>query len=203
MKGGPKLALLFALAALLTSGLAACGSDDSSESTGTSTVTTGASTRTEETTPDEGSGSDEGSDSFLVPGGDNSIQTFGEEASSSELAEADAAVSAYLDARANSDWAAMCADLSEGAIKPLELLADRAPQFKEKGCAAILAALMGRAPAVTRVNTLTSPIAGLRVEGDRGFALYHGAKGVDYFVALAKEDGKWKVAAIAPSELLG
>lgn len=43
-------------------------------------------------------------------------------------------------------------------------------------------------------------IASLRVEGDRGFALYHGAKDVGYFVPMVKEEGEWKVGALAPSD---
>ena len=224
------MTLLLALAALLASGLTACGSGDSSDSTGASTPTTEESTATtpgESTTPPEHGGSgeqrpgdeqgnsaskgdggtglspDEGSHDFITPGGDNSIQTYGEEAGSSELEEAGAALAAYLDNRADGDWDAMCVDLSKATVQPLEQLAARAPQFKGKGCASILEALTGEAPPATRVSTLTGPVASLRVEGDRGFALYHGPEGVDYFMPMVKEDGKWKVAAIAPSEFPG
>jgi hypothetical protein len=227
MRKGPKLALLFAFAALLAVGLSACGSDDSTDSTAASTPTT-TQGPTATTTPDDNGGGgnqqsddkggasgsksgdggtglspDEESYDFVTPGGDNSIQTYGEEADSSELDEAGAALTAYLDHRAAGDWAQMCEDLSKATLKPLEQLASRAPQFKGKGCGAVLEALMGKASAATRANTLAGPIASLRVEGDRGFVLYHGAKGVDYFVPMAKEGGKWKVAAIAPSEFLG
>jgi len=43
---------------------------------------------------------------------------------------------------------------------------------------------------------MIEPIAALRVEGDEGFALYHGTKGGDYVVAMGKEGDEWKVAAI-------
>ena len=48
---------------------------------------------------------------------------------------------------------------------------------------------------------MTAGIASLRFEGNRGFALFHGAGDVNFFVPMIKEDGKWKVGAIAPTEI--
>jgi hypothetical protein len=105
-----------------------------------------------------------------------------------------------MQARAEEDWAAMCADLAKATLAPLEDLAAKAAQFKGKGCAAILEGLLGPSQSLSRANTMTEGIASFRVEGDRGFALYHGPRGVDYFVAMVKEDGEWKVGSLAPSE---
>jgi hypothetical protein len=85
-------------------------------------------------------------------------------------------------------------------VAPLEQLASRAPGLKDKGCAAILEKLVGAAPASARANNLTAGIASLRSQGERGFALYHGPRGVDYFIPMTREGGEWKVGAIAPSE---
>lgn len=203
MRGVRKFVLLLALVALLATGLVACGGD-SGDSTAASTAATTQESTTEASSDDEGSGdrssADDGSASFRTPGGDNSIQDFGEEASSGELDEASTALSAYLEARAKDDWAKQCTLLAKATVAPLEQLAARSAQFKGKGCAAVLEALMGRAPASTRANTLTHSVASLRVEGDRSFALYHGPGGVSYFVPMVKEDGQWKLGAIAPSE---
>ncbi len=204
MRGAWKSALLLALAVLLTVGIAACGGGDSG---GTSTDSSAATTA-ESTTPaspgGEGSGDDsaagEGSASFRTPGGDNSIQNFGDEADSAEVEAAGAALGDFLAARAASDWAKQCTLLSQATVAPLEQLAARSSQFKSKGCATILKVVTGRVPASGRVNTLTNGLASLRVEDDHGFALYHGAGGIDYFVPMAKEDGQWKVSAIAPTE---
>jgi hypothetical protein len=204
MRGVWKIALLLAVSALLASGLAACGGGDSGDSTAASTATATEESTTAAGSEDEGSGgsssADDGSSSFRTPGGDNSIQDFGEEADAGELDDASTALSAYMEARAKDDWAQQCKLLAETTVAPLEQLATRSAQFKGKGCAAILEGLMSRAPASTRTNTLTHGIASLRVEDDRGFALYHGAGGVDYFVPMVKEDGQWKLGAIAPSE---
>jgi hypothetical protein len=48
---------------------------------------------------------------------------------------------------------------------------------------------------------MTGPIDALRVEGDRGYALYHGTKGKDYVMAMKKEDDEWKVSSLTESEL--
>ena len=79
--------------------------------------------------------------------------------------------------------------------------AAHSPQLKGKGCAAILKTLMGQTPSSARANPMTAGIASLRFEGNRGFALFHGAGDVNFFVPMIKEDGKWKVGAIAPTEI--
>ena len=214
-----KQLLTWALAALLTLAVSACGSSDSSSSTTTAAAaasaqeTTGTTTVNPSTGKADGSAggtgggpaksgqsSNEGSAPFRTSGGDNSIQNFGEEASPAELEAATVALSGYLDARAKGSWAKSCTYLARSAVAPLEQLASSSPKLKGKDCGAILAALEGRAPASSRVSTLKGPIASLRFEGERGFALYHGPDGVDYFVPMVKEGGSWKVGALAPSE---
>jgi hypothetical protein len=205
MWGGPKL-LLLALAVLVAAGFSACGDGDSGDSTAASTAAT-----TQDSTPttiedkgrpggQERTNDGKGGASFITPGGDNSIQTFGHEGSAAERGEVTAALSAYLRARANDEWAKECGYLAKVTIASLERVASGAPQFKGKGCATILEALMGEIPTSTRANTLTGAIDSFRVEGERGFALYHGSGDVDYYVSMAKEGGKWKVAGVAPSE---
>jgi hypothetical protein len=147
-----------------------------------------------------GSSADAGSASFRTPGGDNSIQSFGEEAAAAEVDAATTALAGYLQARAENDWAGQCAHLAKATVAPLEQLISRSPQSGGNGCAAVLSKLMAGTPASARANTLTNGIASLRLEGARGFELYHGADGIDYFVPMVKEGGKWKVGALAPSE---
>lgn len=210
MRGVRNPLLACAIVALLALALVACGGDDGDDSSGASTPTT-----TQETpgspTPegsDSGQGeADSGDDApeeasaeFRSPGGDNSIQNFGEEADAAEREAATEALEGFLEARAASDWAGQCEYLAAAAIKPLEQLAEQSPQLKGQDCAAILKTLSGGLPASTRANTLTDGVASLRVEGDRAFALYHGPKGVDYFVPMVKEDGEWKVGTLAPTE---
>ena len=126
---------------------------------------------------DDGGGSaEEPSASFRTPGGDNSIQNYGDEADAAEREAAATVLAAYLDARAAGDWAGQCSYLSRIAKVPMEQYAERSPQTKGKGCAAALRALTGNAASANSPSTRTGPIASLRVEGDTGFVLYHGSR---------------------------
>lgn len=230
MRGVDKSLLAVALAMLLTVGFAACGGDDSDDSTAASTApatqgTTptaapedngsakpekepgddrgGSSGGAGESSSDAGSSPQEGSASFRTPGGDNSIQNYGAEADEEEREAASATVAGFVAARSKGDWEAVCGYMAAAALKPLEQFAARAPQFKGKECPDLLEALTGPAPASTRASTIGDGIDSLRFEGERGFALYHGTDGKDYFLPLVKEDGEWKVGALAPSEFLG
>lgn len=199
MREVSKLLLALVLVALLASALAACGGDGSDDSTAGSAATATAETPGS-TLPGSGGSSGEASTAFRTPGGDNSIQNFGDEADATEVEEATAALAGYMQARAEGDWAGSCDYLAEVAVKPLEQLTEQSPQLKGKDCGAILAALSAGTPASARANTMSDGIASLRVEGERGFALYHGTEGVDYFVPMVKEDGEWKVSTLAPTE---
>ena len=199
-----KALLALAIAALLALGLVACGGgDDSTQSTGgDATATTGGEKEADAggSGSSGGSGSKQGSDSFLVPGGDNSIQEFGEEADSDELAAAEEVLEEYFDARAAKDWAKSCTLLSKDAVAPLEQLAEATPQLKGADCAEILGKVQGQLAKSASANPLTEGLAALRVEDGRAFALFHGAKGVDYFILMADQDGESTVSALAPSE---
>lgn len=144
--------------------------------------------------------SESGSKSFIVPGGDNSIQRFGGEADSSERERAAAALESFLDAQANREYARACSLMSEATQGALEQLATASKKFKGADCATILRALTsGASPVAARTYAPTRGVASLRVKGDRGFALYHGSHGTDYFMPMVKEDGEWKVGSLAPS----
>jgi hypothetical protein len=197
------------IAVLIALGLGACGGDGEDGTNNSSTPATTQETPGSATAEGEdgsgpggegGDGPEEASAEFRTPGGDNSIQNFGEEADAAELEAATEALEGFLAARAASDWAGQCENLAIAAVKPLEQLAEQSPQLKGKDCATILKALSGGLPASTRANTLTEGVASLRVEGERGFALYHGPKGVDFFVPMAKENGEWKVGTLSPTE---
>lgn len=218
MRGVSKPLLALAAILLLALSLSACGggdSDDSTATTGEATATVPPQSSGDQGEPsgDAGEASSpssdssaasaptgEGSAAFRTPGGDNSIQNFGEEPDSSEIDAANAALAGYMQARSKEDWEGMCTYLAATTLKPLEDLAARAAQFKGQGCAAILRGLLSTSQSLSRANTLTDGIASFRVEGERGFALYHGPKGADYFVPMVNEDGEWKVGTLAPSE---
>lgn len=178
------------------SGTAGSGSGDSGGSGGSSGGGGGG-----------GSGSGGGSSSgdsgdFIVPGGDNSVQEFGDEASAAERAQASQELQGYMTARAAEDQQGACAALSATAKSQLGDLA-QAVQGAAKGdsCVAIFKVIDKQTPPAARANTMTGPIASLRVEGERGFALYHGTKDTDYTINMEREGGAWKVGALVPYPL--
>lgn len=142
-----------------------------------------------------------GSAQYRVPGGDNSVQEFGEESDETELDEAATALHDYLVARAEEDWPAACANLSKSVDEQLRGLASRAEGLEGKGCAAILGALTPKLPPSARQESTIVDAGSLRLEGDRAFLIYSGAEGKTYTILMAPEDGAWKVGSLAATPL--
>jgi hypothetical protein len=135
-----------------------------------------------------------------VKGGDNSVQEFGGEASRSELEEAGAALHGFLDARVAGEWGKACTYLAAAAAKSFEQLASRS-KHGGGSCGATMAALSGGVPKGGLEEAAQADVGALRIEGGRGFLLYHGARGTDYAISVAKEGGAWKVGALAGTPL--
>ncbi len=133
---------------------------------------------------------------FLVAQGDNSIPTYGAEASGSQLAAAEAALSGYLAARAEGAWAAACALMSASVAKQLEALSGETGVGQ--GCAAAYAKLSEHVPAAARADPLTQGLAALRIESPHAFALFVGPGEQQYMMPLEEEGGGWKVTQIEP-----
>jgi hypothetical protein len=179
------ICLCFALCAVAGLG---CGSGGSSTSSTTTLGTTESSSATE---PPSGEPSRE----FVKKGGKNEIPTFGTEASAAEREAVSEVVEKSLTARAAGDWAGQCATLSSNAIKTIK---ETVPPREAGSCAEALK--LEAQPVVQtrsiRANTMTEPIAALRVKGNKAYALYHGAKGQNYAMPVEKEGGAWKVSAL-------
>lgn len=145
---------------------------------------------------------------FLVPGGDNVVQTFGEEGTPKERAEATAVIAAWLRARAAKDWRKDCSYFSRGYA---ELIAKDAHSVTNgqvpQTCPAALAFFKGEASG-NFVDNLTGSIDSLRVGEGQGvsgkvvektaYAQYHGNDGKDWVVPLEWEQGQWKIAKASP-----
>jgi hypothetical protein len=152
--------------------------------------------------------SDSGGGSAQFRGrGDNSVQESGSEADSSEFDEAAAALHGYLEARAAGRWKAACSYMSSGFRASLEQLggsgAGQGGQGKSPGapCAAALATLSAGSSATVADEATMADAGALRIDGNRGFLLFHGAHNNDYFMPMARERGRWKIAGLAASEL--
>lgn len=194
--------IVIATAALAAALLAACGSSDAgSTSSGgeTSTSKSGGSPKANVDVPLKVSGG--GSDQFRTKGGDNSIQEFGEESAESELEEAAEAVHSFYVSRAEGDWKGACSHISKSMLERLEQLAKSSTELEDTSCPPFLEAFTSDLSDAEWREIATIDAGSLRLEGDQGFLIYHGAAGTDYAIPLALEDGEWKVASLSATTL--
>lgn len=142
---------------------------------------------------------------FLIPDGDNLIQTFGEEASAAEREQASKVVHIWMKARVAEDWVTDCRHLSRKYLKILLEDVRGVTEGRVTTCPRALE-YFGDAASGTSGETLTGPIDSLRVrspdeDGQTGWhawAQWHGPKGIDWVLPLQREDGTWKVSVAAP-----
>jgi hypothetical protein len=221
VRGGSKTSLVACAALAFALTVAGCGGGGSAGSSGESTASTAApqasaakpsanggspnrgpqSKQEQEAEQPEPAGQGGGGAAeFRVPGGDNSVQEFGGEASRSDLQKATAALQAYLDARVAGEWAKACTYLSRQTAESLEQLGKRSKQ-KRPSCGSTMATLSAGVPKAALEEAAQVEAGALRVEGERAFILYHGARHTDYTTPMAREGGVWKVAALAATPL--
>jgi hypothetical protein len=139
---------------------------------------------------------------FLEPGGDNAVQTFGEEATPAERQQASEVIAAWMRARAVQDWKRDCSYFSVGYRKNITEDAHGVTQGRVKNCPQALAYFKHEASG-DYVNNLSGPVDSLRVgvfkgQLNQGYAQYHGNDGEDWIVPVERNDGNWKVAIASP-----
>jgi hypothetical protein len=134
---------------------------------------------------------------FLTLHGDNSIPTYGSEASSVGRAVAADSLRSYLDARANGDWAGACAHMGAPVQKQVQLLAS-GYGGKSEGCAAAYLKISAGGPPSERTSPLKSGLVAFRVDGENAFALFYGPGDQQYMMPMVSEGGAWMVNQIAP-----
>ena len=162
----------------------------------------GSASDAEDFTPKQHSDSGGGSKQFVQKGGDNSVQEYGTEADTEEFDAAAVALHNFLDARAESNWAAACSYMSKAVVESFEKLAAQAKQLKDVDCAGILEKLTNpAAKSAMKAEAAKANVGSLRVEGDRSFVIYTGVKGTVLAMPMANEDGDWKVASLAGTPL--
>lgn len=218
-----------ALVALLALAFAACGGDDEGSETTASSQSGGAqqkepgSAQKEDAgqagkgsdgkaageDSDGGSGGDVepaplkvsggGSEQFRVKGGDNSIQTWGEESDEAQLEAAAEAVHGFFVARANEEWAAACEYLGQSL---LEQLREYTPEQQVPDCADLLKSLTRHPlPASVRREATIVDAGSLRIGEDNSFLIYRGAGQTVYAMPLVEEDDAWKLTLLASTPI--
>jgi hypothetical protein len=207
----PLLPIVALCALLASAGLVACGGGgggSASSSSASTAATSGSSSSTASAAPPAFLGHAEAAaktaaerrragraGAFVKPRADNSVPTFGSEAGTSERARAEAALKAYLRARAKADWPSACRHLAASTRQGFEKLAKSSSKAKALGCAQILKAL-------SKGADLSDPLIGgvlsLRVQGANAFALFYGPHRQRYIVPMAKEGNAWRLTQSAP-----
>jgi hypothetical protein len=135
---------------------------------------------------------------FLIRDGDNTVQTFGREATKAEREQASEFIQNWMKARAAQNWAKDCTYLSRAYVHSLITTdAMKVSHGKVKNCAQGLA-YFGHLASGSYENTLSGPIDSLRVDEGLGYAQYHGNDGHDWIIAVARERGKWWVRVATP-----
>ena len=136
-------------------------------------------------------------------GGDNSIQTWGTEASAAEREEITATLQAFYDARAAAEWAKACSYLAADQKTTFSGLI-RGRKSADAACAEAMGALAeGISPAAfdkeARIDYVLSARSGRR---DIAFLIYTRPDSEKaYAGALGEEGGEWKVISVGPTVL--
>lgn len=183
-RGGIQSTFVLIAAVLMAALAVGCGSGGSS-STADSTSAGGSSAE------------------FIKAGSKNVAAKFGKEADDAEREAASQVLEYNLNARAAGNWAAQCSSLSASTQKTLEEAPTVVGSGNPVSCSKSLEtqAKPESATQEVRANTMTGPIAVLRVKGSKAFALYHGTQGKDYAIPMSKEGGVWKVDAVLTREI--
>jgi hypothetical protein len=141
------------------------------------------------------------SDVFVVPGGDNSIQEYGEEQGDEERTAAMLPIAALYKAQFTGNWSEVCDTyLSANNVEQIKLLTEKSPQLKGKSCAEALSGLT-QGTGIKTPDTPDGGVVSFRVDGETGFAIYWGIDGKGYAFALKSEGGGWKLTSLAPTPL--
>lgn len=128
------------------------------------------------------------------PHGDNSIQTWGLEASSARRAQAAAFLRAYLDARATGAWAKVCSDLAARPRAEQERFGGGAP------CAEAMASFAAHASPAALREEAQIEVLSFRVGRRYTFLIYRRPDGV-FAMPLAREGGRLKLLLATPEPL--
>jgi hypothetical protein len=132
------------------------------------------------------------------------LAEFGSEAEEAARREVQGAIGEYLQATRAGGWALACGYLAAEARAQVNELA------KSEGCGTGLTAVIRMLGKNDTLSVEPSDgIASLRIqEGGRsgegvGFALFHGSDGGDYWMAVKRQGGEWKVLSVVPQPFVG
>lgn len=128
-------------------------------------------------------------------GGDDSIQTYGSEASDEEKSEIVTAMRSFLNALADSDYEGVCAGTTEESRKALEQLGG-AQDPAGKSCPTVLESVLISRAEETR-NSAEATVTSVRVGDGNAFVIFDPSGEPTRFFTMKEEDGEWKAANIS------
>jgi len=136
-------------------------------------------------------------------GGDNSIQTWGVEASAAEREEVTATLQAFYDARADADWATACRFLA--AAQKAEFAGFVRGKSGNAGCAEAMRGLaQGIPPSAFDREARIDYVLSLRIGEGNAFLIYtRPGEAQVYANGFADEGGTWKVVSVGPTVVYG
>jgi hypothetical protein len=135
---------------------------------------------------------------FIVPGGDNAVQTFGREATPAERKQVTKVAQAWLRARAAKNWAKDCRYLATSSVKYAESSASYMAQHKVSGCTKALGVMAVKGQKVSLKYNMAGGVVSLRLGEGHGYAQYHGNDGHDWVIPVIRENGVWKITTFDP-----
>jgi hypothetical protein len=130
------------------------------------------------------------------PGGDNSIQTYGDVVEGDDEEEIVSSMRAFFRAIANLDYPGICAGLTEENKKSFEKFLKL--KKEEGNCASFLKDLLQPAAAPEARRAANGVVYQVRSEDGNAFILFTPEDGVaSYFVMKQEEDGSWKATGLS------
>jgi hypothetical protein len=148
----------------------------------------------------QGASTQTASPSGRFEGGEKSIEGFGSEASGAARAALLGAFHGYFGALAARDFPRACGYLAAAVKRSMERFARG--RAKLKGCPQILPKLLSPdAPALSREQD-EGEVKKVRVEGERGFVIYHAPGARLYQLTMSREGGDWKADFVSGSVLV-
>jgi len=129
-----------------------------------------------------------------------SIEGFGEEAGGTERKAILGSFDGYLQALVKKDYPSACASMAAQLHESLKQLSRRA--FPHAGCSQVLPKILSPEAGETARAQLQGTVTKVRLEGERGFVVFHAPGAKLYDMPMVKEGGGWKVAAAAATVLV-
>jgi hypothetical protein len=181
----PRIAGALLAAALLALSAPACGGDDEPSSSRAG-GDDGKVAATEASAPQS-------------PG--ESVRSYGTKADATAETEIATAVKDFYAAKSAGDGAQACALLARATREAMIDTLAQSGRPEGKGCPAILASLLADQAQQYRDRIAGVQVTGARVREDRGLALIHIEAIPEEVIPMRREDGSWKIAALAGSEI--